>query len=221
MTTILERLATEPKHDPEILVPNVWNGLLRTVDALCPCGSTAPVRNGELGTHEPKTEWTQDGRRRAVIADAYGIGWTCRYSGRTVVLAAALARDDALTGAEKHARDATLARLRAGVTDTAPEGYTLPKPVADLFTLAETHGWTTQQAWMPKDDGFVLSLRVSRSGGWKYDLTYFLAPGVARQTRFGLCRTPQRPAPHGTPSLKAITTVIRANPVLDEEGSES
>lgn len=220
MTTTLERLAAEPKHDPDILVPNVWSDLFRRVEALCPCGNTARVdRDGTLGTHEPKTTWTLDGQRRAVIRDAYGIGHTCRYSGRTVTIAAALERDDALTPAERHVRDVTERRLRAGITDTAPDGYILPKPVAALFALAEASGWRTHQAWAPHrdGDGFTLNLRVSRAadGGrsWQYDLSYSVAPGVARRTPFGLCHTPDRMAPHDTPSLKAITAVIRANPV--------
>ncbi|MGW2213266.1 hypothetical protein [Streptomyces sp. NPDC001781] len=213
MTTTLERLAAEPKHDPSILLPNVWDDLLHRIEVLCPCGSTTSVRDGELSTHEPKSTWTIDGQRRTVIADATGIGYTCRYSGRAVTLAKALERDNVLTPAEQYARDTTERRLRAGITNKAPADYALPKPVATLFALAQAHGWTTAQAWAPRDDGFVLNLRVSRPGGWEYDLSYFLAPGVARRTRFGLCRTPEQQGPHDTPSLKAITAVIRANPV--------
>lgn len=213
MTTTLERLATEPKHDPSILLPNVWSETFRTLDVQCPCGNTTTVRNGELGTHEPKSEWTIDGQRRAVIRDAYGIGSTCRYSGRTVTPAAALARDNVLTPAERAVRDTTERRLRAGITNTAPAGYALPKPVAALFAFAEANGWSTAQAWVPRDGGFVLSLRVSRPGGWEYDLSYFVAPGVARRTRFGLCHTPEYRGPRDTPSIKAITAVIASNPV--------
>lgn len=220
MTTMTEALASGEKHDPAILPPNTWYGLLRTVQALCPCGSAASVRDGRFVTHEPKSTWDANGRRHAVISDAYGVGWTCRYSGRTVTLAAALERDNALTFEEQHARDVTERRLRAGIVDRAPEGYALPKPVADLFALAETNGWTTQQAWAPRDGGFVLSVRMSRAADgdrrWQYDLSYFVAPGVARRTSFGLSVTPDRPGPHDTPSLKAIRAVIAANPV---EGS--
>ena len=221
MTTTLERLATEAKHDPSILLPNVYNDTFRTLDVQCPCGSTTTVntRDGVLDTHGPKSTWTIDGQRRAVIADAYGIGSTCRYSGRTVTLAAALARDNVLTDAERAVRDTTEHRLRAGITNTAPAGYALPKPVTTLFAFAEANGWSTAQAWVPDRDrdtgelhGYVLNLRVGRPG-WQYDLSYFLAPGVARRTRFGLCHTPEHRGPHDTPSLKAITTVIRANPV--------
>jgi hypothetical protein len=213
MTTTLERLATEPKHDPSILLPNVWDETFRCIDVQCPCGSTTRVRDGVLTTHEPKSTWGLNGQRHPVIRDAYGVGVTCRYTGRTVTLAAALKRDNVLTPAEAYIRDTTRARLEAGIADTAPEGYALPKPVAALFALAEANGWRTQQAWAPRDDGFVLNLRLSRPGGWQYDLSYFVAPGVARRTKFGLCHTPDRRGVYDTPSIKAITTVIRANPV--------
>lgn len=219
MTTLLEALATGEKHDPTILVPNTWYDLLHRVEVQCPCGNTASVRDGVLGTHEPKSAWGINGQRRAEIRDAYGVGITCRYSGRTVTLAAALERDSVLTDAERHARDVAERRLRAGITNTVPDGHALPKPVAALFALAEANGWTTQQAWAPDRDpdtgelhGFRLSVRVGRLGGWEYGLSYFLAPGIARRTRFGLCTTPDRPGPHDTPSLKAIQAVIAANP---------
>lgn len=213
MTTMLERLATEPKHDQSILLPNVWSDMFRTIDALCPCGSTTSIRDGKLTTHGPRKYWGQDRQGRAMIADAYGIGATCRYSGRTVTLAAALERDNALTPAERHVRDVTRSRLEAGITNTAPDGYALPKPVAQLFVLAEANGWATQQAWVPRDGGYVLNVRVGRPGGWQYDLSYFVAPGVARRTSFGLSVTPDRRGPHDTPSFKAIRAVITANPV--------
>jgi hypothetical protein len=217
MTTLAETLAAGEKHDPNIIPPNHWYDLLRCVQVLCPCGNTARVdREGTLGTHEPKATWDLDGRRRAQISDAYGTGYTCRYSGRTVTLAAALERDNALTPAERHMRDITQRLLESGVTFTPPVGYALPKPVAELFALAEANGWTTAQAWGPRDDGFVLNIRVGRAADegrrWQYDLSYFVAPGVARRTSFGLCVTPDRRGPHDTPSLKAVRAAIAANP---------
>lgn len=162
MTTIAETLATGAKHDPSILLPNTWYELLRCIEALCPCGNTTGVRDGVLTTHEPKSTWDINGQRRAVIKDATGVGFTCRYSGRTVTLAAALERDNSLTPAERNARDVTQQRLEAGITDTAPAGYALPKPIAELFALAEVNGWSTQQAWAPREGGFVLNARVSQ-----------------------------------------------------------
>lgn len=220
MTTTLERLATEPKHDPSLLLPNVWTDLSRCIQVQCPCGNTASVRNGALTAHEPKSTWDINGQRRSVIADATGIGWTCRYSGRTVTVAAALARDSVLTEAEQHVARTVRARLEAGITDTAPEGYALPKPVAALFALAEANGWRVQQAWAPRDDGFILNMRVSRATDegwlWRYDLSYFVAQRSAHRTSFGLSVTPDRRRLHDTPSLKAITAAIRANPVQAE-----
>ncbi|MEV0220815.1 hypothetical protein [Streptomyces sp. NPDC050704] len=216
MTTTLERLAAEPKHDPSILLPNVWSELLHRVEVLCPCGSTSGVRSGELTTHEPKSTYDMNGQRRSVISDATGIGWTCRYSGRTVTLDAALARDSVLTPAEKRVRDTTQHRLESGITDTAPAGYVPPKPIAELFALADANGWTAQQAWAPRDEGFVMNIRVSRAADhgakWQYNLSYFVAPGVARRTQFGLSVTPDRRAQHDTPSIKAIRAVIEQHP---------
>lgn len=204
------------KHDPAILLPNWWYELLRCIQVQCPCGNSTGVRDGALTTHEPKSTWDLNGQRRPVIKDATGIGWTCRYSGRTVTLDAALERDSVLTEAERYVRDATQRRLEAGIVDTAPDGYVMPKPVAELFALAETNGWAAQQAWAPRDDGYALNARVSRAaeGGskWQYDLSYFVAPGVARRTPFGLCVTPDRRAQHDTPSIKAISAVIKQHP---------
>ncbi|MFF3730914.1 hypothetical protein ACFYXM_11475 [Streptomyces sp. NPDC002476] len=219
MTTTLERLAAEPKHDASIIPSNVWCDVQRCVVALCPCGSAArvDVRAGVLGTHEPKAKWTANGQRRAVITDAYGTGFTCRYSGRAVTLAAALARDNGPTPAERHARDRAQRLLEAGVVFTEPSGYALPKAVTRLFADAEKHGWTAQQAWAPYQDGFTLNVRVSRAGDdglpWKYDLSYFCAPGVARRTRFGLSQSPDRRGLYDTPSVKAIQGAITAHPV--------
>ncbi|MFD8226930.1 hypothetical protein ACFV16_22465 [Streptomyces massasporeus] len=225
MTTTLERLATEPKHDPAVLLPNVWDDLLRTVRTACPCGNTASVRDGKLVTHEPASTWDHlSGQQRTIIRDACGNGYTCRYSGRTVTLAAALERDNVLTDAERRVRDTTRAQLEAGITDTAPEGCTLPKQLAALLALADANGWRTAQAWVPErdyetrerlDGEFTVNVRISRAGGWQYDLSYYVAPGVARRTRFGLCTTPDRRGQYDTPSLKAITAAIRANPVTE------
>ncbi|MFJ4879725.1 hypothetical protein ACIP93_31605 [Streptomyces sp. NPDC088745] len=217
MTTTLERLATEPKHETVILLPNVWSDLQRCVLALCPCGSAARVdgRDGILGAHEPKAEWTLDGKRRAVIRDAYGTGFTCRYSGRAVTLAAALARDNVLTPAEREVRDRTQRLLEAGVAFAPPRGYALPKAAANLLSHAEDHGWAAAQAWTPYEDGFTLNVRVSRAVddglGWQFDLSWFCAPGVARRTRFGLSRSPDRRGLYDTPSVKAILGVITAH----------
>jgi hypothetical protein len=220
--TITAETATA-KYDPSILPPNWWYELFRCVWVRCECGNSTGVRDGALTTHEPKSMWDLSGQRRAVIRDATGIGWTCRYSGRTVTLDAALARDNVLTPAEQNVRDTTVARLRAGITDTAPAGYALPKPVASLLAFAEANGWAVQQAWAPRDDGFVLQTRVGRAAAdgskWQYDLSYFVAPGVARRTSFGLCTTPDRRGPHDTPPIKAIRAVIEKHPVPEAVGA--
>lgn len=219
MTTTLEALATGAKRDASIVLPNIWSDLLSCIQVLCPCGSTTGVRDGALTMHEPKSTWDVNGQRRPVISNATGIGWTCRYSGRTVTLDAALARDNALTPAEKHVRDAMQRGLEAGITDTAPAGYTPPKPVAELLALAEANGWSARQMWAPRDGGFTMQARVSRPADdgaqWQYDLSYFIAPGVSRRTRFGLAVTPDRRGPHDTPSIKAIRAVIEQHPARE------
>lgn len=226
MTTMLERLTTEPPHDPSIPLPNVWWDTFREVQALCPCGSPAKVdvREGVLAPHDPAKTWDLNGQGHPLIRDAYrtiGYFTGCRYSGRTVTLAAALARDAVLTPAEQRVRDVTRNHLERGITFAPPEGHRLPKIAADLFALAEDNGWTTVQMWIPREDGFVIKVRVSRAGDdaglpWQYDLDWFVAPGVARRTRFGLSRTPDRPAAHDTPSIKAIRAAIAANSVPKE-----
>lgn len=223
MTTTLERLATEPKHLPKLLLPNVWSDLLHGIEALCPCGNAARVRDGALEPHDPKKTWGMNGQGHPVITDAYrtmGYFTGCRYSGRTVTLAAALTRDEQLTPAEKHVRDVTQNHLERGIVFTAPEGWTLPKIVTSLFALAVANGWTTKQAWIPRDDGFILKLRVSRPAddglGWQYDLDWFVARGEARRTSLSQSRTPDRRGPYDTPSVKKIREVIAANPVTKE-----
>lgn len=100
---------------------------------------------------------------------------------------------------------------------TVPSGYALPKAVTRLFADAEQHGWTAQQAWAPHQDGFTLNVRVSRAADnglpWKYDLSYFCAPGVARRTRFGLSQSPDRRGLYDTPSVKAIQGALVTHPV--------
>lgn len=229
MTTTLERLRTEDKYDPKILPPNVYNDLFHKVEVLCPCGNTASVQDGALTIHNPKSEWTIDGKRHPLIPDAFatGVPWSgCRYTGRTVTLAAALARDEAPTEAEARIARATWDRLEAGITDTGPTGCELPKPLASLVAFAEAHGWTVRQAWRPERDRetrewlageYNVSVQVSRPAdegpGWRYDLSYYVAPGVAKRTRGGLCRTPDRRGVYDTPSLKKIRDAITANPV--------
>lgn len=207
---------------PELLVqtdgqagPSTQTAPAPRRNSLCACGNTAPVYEGVLGLHVPKTERTPDGRQRPVIRDIYGSAG-CRYSLRTVTLDAAIQRDNILGPVEQRVRDVTRDQLEKGRVFAAPHGYRLPKTVANLFALADANGWATVQVWTPRGDGYVLSLRVGWADDdrrWEYDLCLIVTPDEARQTGLGWSRTPDRPHPHDTPSIKVIRKVISKNPM--------
>lgn len=89
--------STGTDFDPSIMLPNRYNELLRKVDALCPCGASADVREGILGTHFPVM---YEGRPPS-LRDPFMPGTAaCRYSGRTVTAEAAQRRDNAPSDAE-------------------------------------------------------------------------------------------------------------------------
>lgn len=123
-------------------------------------------------------------------------------------------------------RDAT-ARL-IELHSVPPEGYSTPKAVADLMAFAESHGWRTSAQWTAL--GYAgepyLTVKVGRlvptedreeyrGDRWVYSLTWHsrdCAPGKTRRFGQGTAQTPDRPATHGAPSVKAIREVIAANP---------
>jgi hypothetical protein len=85
------------RANPAILLPNRYSDLLSVWEALCPCGASAGVRNGELGNHFPPMY------RGAQLKDPFFPGTAlCRNSGMAVTLAAAVARDGRQTRAESH-----------------------------------------------------------------------------------------------------------------------
>lgn len=88
-------------YDPEILLPNRYSESLRMWFVLCPCGASPGQRDGFLGTHFPLMYEGQPCR----LTDPFGSGATCRYSGRSLSLGAAVRRDDELTKAERHVRN--------------------------------------------------------------------------------------------------------------------
>jgi hypothetical protein len=169
--------------------------------ALCDCGATAPVNDGVLGLHVPKTE--ADGSSG------------CRYSLRTVTPGAALARDNVLNPAEQSVRDNVRNRLERGLTFTAPPGYSLPTDIANLLALADAKGWATVQEWEPPSDGYgyLLNLRVGRASDWHYDWCLFMTPDVAQETVYRRSHTPARPYLHITPPITAIRRAISKNPL--------
>ncbi|RLU82550.1 hypothetical protein CTZ27_29950 [Streptomyces griseocarneus] len=85
-------------HDPAILLPNRLDTFSGLPAAKCPCDETPNVRDGKLISHFPPM-WPG---RPATLKDPFLPGNSlCRYSGRTVTLAAALARDEEQTPAER------------------------------------------------------------------------------------------------------------------------
>lgn len=85
-------------HDPLILLPN--RVILGVVNALCPCGTSSPVRDGILRAHFPVMH--QD--RRPTLTDPFDPFGACRNSDLAVTQEAALERDEALTDAERRVR---------------------------------------------------------------------------------------------------------------------
>ncbi|MFD1832429.1 hypothetical protein ACFSJS_22680 [Streptomyces desertarenae] len=122
---------------------------------------------------------------------------------------------------------ATAARLRE-ILAVPPDGYTLPRAAADLVAHAAAHGWQTLVQWTPPgwDGEPYVRVQVGRrltaeeaadhpAGVYLYELTWHsrdCPPGRLRRFGSGLARTPDRPAAHGAPSVRAIRAVIAAHP---------
>lgn len=84
--------------DPEILLPNRYSESLRMWFVRCPCGASPGQSDGFLHTHFPRMYEGQACR----LADPFGDGATCRYSGRSLTLAAAIERDESLSRVERY-----------------------------------------------------------------------------------------------------------------------
>ncbi|MFM9539964.1 hypothetical protein [Streptomyces turgidiscabies] len=85
-------------HDPAVLLPVRISGFDGALEALCPCDDSVKVRDGKLGNHFPPMYQG----RPPTLKDPFLPGNSlCRYTGRTVTLAAALARDEAPTPEER------------------------------------------------------------------------------------------------------------------------
>lgn len=89
---------TDKDYDPEILLPNRYDESLRMWFVQCPCGASPGQYEGFLNTHFP----LMYDRHPPRLTDPFGSGSTCRYSGRSLTLAAAVARDELLTKAERY-----------------------------------------------------------------------------------------------------------------------
>ncbi|OEV13624.1 hypothetical protein [Streptomyces nanshensis] len=105
-----------------------------------------------------------------------------------------------------------------------PEGWEVPKTVADLVAHAEAHGWRSSLAWNPRAGGEEMALAVlvgrdltpedepARGTKWCYRLTWNCVPGSARRAGTGVAQTPHRPQWHDAPSVRKIREVIHAHP---------
>ncbi|MBI0296752.1 hypothetical protein JBE04_20385 [Streptomyces sp. PRKS01-29] len=125
---------------------------------------------------------------------------------------------------------AVMDRLRE-ILAIPPDGYTLPTPAAKLIAHAHAHGWLGETQWTAPGwhgEPFVAvkvgrrmepgELEYSRSDVWLYQLTWHsrgCPPGKLRLFGSGLSRTPENPATHDAPSIKAITAVITQHPGPD------
>lgn len=136
-------------------------------------------------------------------------------------------RPDQRTPEEQATYDTVCARLRA-IEATPPAGYTLPAAAARLVEHARGHHWQTQVQWPRPDSTDDPSVRVmvgrlmtpaereefARGDRWQYFLTWSSRDCPPGRLRFrgGIAHTPDHPAAHPAPSVKAITTVITARP---------
>lgn len=137
------------------------------------------------------------------------------------------------TEADRTALQAVTAEF-AALLEQPPPAYTLPASAADLISYALAHGWDGRAQWTPPGaDPIWVTVHIGRhvteadraaadrareylGDGplWHYQLTWHsrgCPPGRVR--RFGgLAETPEHPATHDAPSLRAIREVIEQHP---------
>ncbi|AZM51830.1 hypothetical protein DMA15_03865 [Streptomyces sp. WAC 01529] len=107
-----------------------------------------------------------------------------------------------------------------------PDGYELPKVVADLLAHTTAHGWKTAVAWTLRvEGGAYVDVRLGRladpaearfpGARWEYQMTWgFPGPGArGARVRTSLAKTPDSAQWRDAPSLKKIREVIAANPM--------
>ncbi|MGW7001360.1 hypothetical protein ACWGCW_00685 [Streptomyces sp. NPDC054933] len=96
-----------------------------------------------------------------------------------------------------------------------PAGWELPKPAVDLLECVERHGWVSATAWGERSNGDPMVRIQLAHGGWRFDHLTWVASGSGTSMKRlgrGLQSTPEFPAWHDAPSVKAIRAVIEANP---------
>ncbi|MEU1074343.1 MULTISPECIES: hypothetical protein [unclassified Streptomyces] len=126
-----------------------------------------------------------------------------------------------------------LDRGEAMQTTQAPTGYAMPKAAADLVEHATAYGWKVKSVW-GKDSGgapFVTVMlgrlltgpELTMWGGdrWEYRITWHgRGLPVGRLRLFGgWAVTPESPATHNLPSVKAIREVVMSNPAAGRKAS--
>ncbi|MEW1762418.1 hypothetical protein AB0393_38675 [Streptomyces cyaneofuscatus] len=118
---------------------------------------------------------------------------------------------------------AELAQAERQLAAITPEGWELPKAVKELLAHAESHGWRSARAWMPRgEDEMLLKLVVgrhtlpsdapSRGTEWRFELAWSCVPGSARRAGAGLACTPDSPQWHDAPSVRRIRELISEHP---------
>jgi hypothetical protein len=99
-----------------------------------------------------------------------------------------------------------------------PAGYLLPIAATNLLILAQEHGWRTAVQWATDTAGhpfaqIEVAHRPTDGAGWHYTLTWHnrdLPPGQVRLWGRILASTPEHPAWHHAPSLRAVRAAITA-----------
>jgi hypothetical protein len=115
------------------------------------------------------------------------------------------------------------ARL-AEIEATPPPGYMLPPAAADLVEHARAHGWAAAVQWSRSGEPFVdvtVARRVQPGEGpgwwgprWWYRICWHSRGCPAGRMRLSgiTAETPEDPAPHDAPSVRAVRAVIAAHP---------
>jgi hypothetical protein len=105
-----------------------------------------------------------------------------------------------------------------------PDGYTLPAAATSLIAHARTHRWDAWAQWTPDtgtSGGPFVAVYLGRTRSaepgdrWHYQLTWHsrgCPAGRVRRFGSGLAQTPDNPAAHHAPSMRAIREVIAQHP---------